>query len=130
MSTIKKQINSAEKSALEDNYFFQFKMLSKEHGIEKIPVRQFIIPEGKRKFAFDFGWPEYRLLIEIQGGIFMRHGGHNTPSGLIRDYEKCNYAIYYNYRTLYFTGAQIDSLYAINTTVQIIRRIKSGEIKI
>lgn len=41
-----------------------------------------------RQYRLDFGFPEFRVGVEIQGGIFTRKGGHSSISGLIRDYEK------------------------------------------
>jgi very-short-patch-repair endonuclease len=49
-------------------------------------------PTGKpRQFRADFAWParEYRLLVEVQGGIFMRGGGgHSHPIHIVKDIEK------------------------------------------
>lgn len=46
-----------------------------------------------RRFSFDFGHHESRVLIEIQGGIWMRKSGHNTGAGILRDCIKNNLAI-------------------------------------
>lgn len=45
-----------------------------------------------RKFRFDFAHPPTKTAIEIQGGIYLRRGGHNSAAGLHRDYEKLNLA--------------------------------------
>ncbi|MFM1842737.1 MAG: hypothetical protein RLZZ490_1474 [Cyanobacteriota bacterium] len=45
-----------------------------------------------RKFRFDFAHVPSKTAIEIQGGIYLRHGGHNSAAGLHRDYEKLNLA--------------------------------------
>ena len=55
-----------------------------------------------RKFRFDYYHPESRIAIEVNGGIFgsknwatgeTRPMGHNSASGIKRDYEKVNLAI-------------------------------------
>ena len=47
---------------------------------------QFIPP---RRFRFDFAHLPTRTAIELQGGIWVK-SGHNTGTGLLRDYEKLN----------------------------------------
>jgi very-short-patch-repair endonuclease len=55
------------------------------------------IPEAEfrfhptRKFRFDFAWPEFRLGLEIDGGIWTG-GRHVRPKGFLRDQEKTNLA--------------------------------------
>src|SRR6185436_706739 len=44
-----------------------------------------------RKFRADFAWPakEWRFLLEVQGGIFMRGGGgHSHPMHIVKDIER------------------------------------------
>jgi very-short-patch-repair endonuclease len=45
----------------------------------------------KRRWVFDFAWPEQRLAVEIEGGIFVR-GRHVSPRGFVADCEKYNEA--------------------------------------
>jgi len=65
-----------------------------------------------RKFRFDFRIG--RLLIDLQGGIFMKHGGHNTPSGIQRDCEKLNLSILEGYDVMHFTTDDVESGRAID----------------
>jgi len=44
-----------------------------------------------RKFRFDFAWPEHRLALEVEGGIFTRQA-HGSIKGMLRDIEKYNLA--------------------------------------
>lgn len=53
-----------------------------------------------RKYRFDIAWPEKRVAIEVQGGIWMQ-GRHVQPSALIREYEKLNSAAIHGWRLLY-----------------------------
>lgn len=45
-----------------------------------------------RRWAFDYAWPEVRLALEVQGGIFA-FGRHTTGEGFARDMEKWNAAV-------------------------------------
>jgi len=48
-----------------------------------------VIPS--RRWRFDYAYPQYRIGIEIHGGIWIR-GGHTRGSGFIKDREKMNHA--------------------------------------
>lgn len=45
----------------------------------------------QRKFRFDYYWPEFRLALEIEGGIFTRQA-HGSIRGILRDKEKYSLA--------------------------------------
>jgi very-short-patch-repair endonuclease len=64
-------------------------------------VRQFRYVEG-RKFAADFAFPASRLLIEVQGGVFMRRGAHAGPTAAKKDMERLNLATCGGWRVLQF----------------------------
>lgn len=53
-----------------------------------------------RKWRFDFCWPDYRLVLEIQGGIFS-NGRHSRGASLLKEWEKLNAAAEMGYRILY-----------------------------
>ena len=53
--------------------------------------------QGKR-LRYDFIWESERVLIEIQGGIFMDKSGHNTGKGITRDINKVNLASLEGYK--------------------------------
>ena len=44
-----------------------------------------------RRWRFDFAYPDLKLAVEIEGGIW-RRGRHNRASGFVRDAEKYNEA--------------------------------------
>ena len=47
-----------------------------------------------RQFKADFAWPAYRLLVEVQGGIWMPGGGgHSHPMHLQKDIDKQQCAV-------------------------------------
>ena len=45
----------------------------------------------KRKWRFDVAWPDFKVAIEIEGGVWTK-GRHNRPAGFIKDIEKYNEA--------------------------------------
>ncbi len=68
----------------------------------------------KRRWRFDLAWPEQRIAVEVQGGIHMAKGGHNTAAGITRDCEKGNEAIVTGWKVLHVTREQIENGSAIN----------------
>lgn len=69
-------------------------------------TREFSLPG--RQFRWDFAFPQARLLVEVQGGIW-RKGAHSSGVGVTRDCEKAAYAAMHGWRTFGVTAAQIDS---------------------
>lgn len=68
--------------------------------------REFSLPG--RAFRWDFAFPQARLLVEVQGGIWKK-GAHSSGAGVSRDCEKSAYAAMHGWRTFGVTSAQIDS---------------------
>ena len=44
-----------------------------------------------RKWRFDYAWPEYKIALEVEGGIWTR-GRHTRGAGFLKDIEKYNAA--------------------------------------
>jgi hypothetical protein len=44
-----------------------------------------------RRWRFDYAWPQYRVALEIEGGVFTG-GRHTSGAGFVKDAEKYNYA--------------------------------------
>lgn len=42
-----------------------------------------------RKWRLDYAWPDQRLGLEVQGGLFIK-GGHSTGAGIAKDHDKYN----------------------------------------
>jgi very-short-patch-repair endonuclease len=63
-----------------------------------------------RKFRADFAYPEKKILIEVEGGLFMRRGGHNSISGISRDIEKYNLAVTLGWRVLRYTSENMSQV--------------------
>lgn len=61
-----------------------------------------------RRYRWDMCYREIKLLVEVQGGIWVK-GGHSTGAGITRDCEKNNLAVQNGWRVLYFTGDMVNS---------------------
>jgi very-short-patch-repair endonuclease len=66
-------------------------------------------PEWKfhptRKWRFDFGWPEQKVAVEIEGGIW-NQGAHVRAIHYMSDMEKYNAAAKLGWRVFRFTPQQ------------------------
>ncbi len=61
-----------------------------------------------RRFRWDFAWSSKRVLVEVQGAIWVR-GGHSTGSGITRDATKNNLAVLAGWKPLIVTAEHIKS---------------------
>lgn len=78
-----------------------------------------------RKWRFDFAFPERKIGIECEGGIWARAGGrHNRGSGYEADAEKYNEAALHGWRVFRFTERMIKSGMAIQTIVSALESFK------
>lgn len=87
-------------SHLEDTLASHIKLL----GLPE-PIREYVAIPGRR-FRWDFAWPSFRLLLEVQGGTWGK-GAHSGGAGASRDCEKGNLATCAGWRTLSVTTDQI-----------------------
>lgn len=60
-----------------------------------------------RKWRFDLAWPDQKVAVEIEGGVYVR-GRHNRPSGFMADMEKYNAATLFGWKLLRFTPRQVE----------------------
>lgn len=102
-------------SALEELLAEQLRV----EGIEFVREYKFL-PD--RKFRADFALIIPRILVEVQGGIWLEHGGHNTGGGLARDYEKANLAQLAGWRYLQFTAEDVTEGRACDVILQLVLR--------
>jgi hypothetical protein len=54
------------------------------------PVREWSFTPPRR-WRFDYAWPDKRVALEIEGGVWTR-GRHTRGSGFVKDMEKYNTA--------------------------------------
>jgi hypothetical protein len=95
-------------SHLEELFAFQVRAMDLSP-----PVRQYIMPETKRRFTWDFAWPKERLLVDIQGAVWVDHKGHSSGTGITRDCEKLCLAVISGYRVMLVTGPQVEGGQAV-----------------
>jgi len=77
------------------------------------PVEEFKF-HPTRKWRIDICWPDQKLALEIEGGVFMtkRNGGatgHRSITNFIGDMEKYNALSILGYSLLRFTPQQMES---------------------
>lgn len=89
------------------------------------PIRQFpFAREMDRRFTADFAWPKYRLLVEIQGGIWRPGGGaHSHPIDIERDVERQQYVAVLRYTMLPLLPKQVKSGFGIELTQRVLERL-------
>lgn len=108
----------------------ELRALSKASPLERrfdADCQQAGLPEPVKEFAFcsdrkwrvDRAWPRYRLLVEIEGGVW-NQGRHTRPDGFRKDAEKYNTAASMGWTLLRFTDIEIKGGYVSK------RRQKNG----
>ena len=95
------------KSLLESSLLFQIRAV----GLSE-PVCEFKF-HPKRKWKFDFAYPDKLLAIEVEGGTWIK-GRHTRGQGFENDCEKYNAAVMLGWKVLRYTGKMIESGEAIN----------------
>ena len=77
----------------------------------------------KRRWRADFALLEYKLLIEIEGGVYSR-GRHVRPTGFIKDCEKYNMAAKLGWKVFRFPTEQVMD----NSAIEFVREfIKTSQ---
>ena len=69
------------------------------------PVPEFRF-HAVRKFRLDWAWPEHRVGLEVDGGVWTG-GAHGRGTGIVRDQEKTNLAAGEGWRILRCTPAKL-----------------------
>lgn len=90
--------------------FDPFVALCVAHGLPE-PQTEVVFAPG-RKFRADYLFPQQKVIVEQNGGIWTK-GGHSSGRGLLRDYEKLNLAQMLGFRYFVFTPQQLESGEAI-----------------
>lgn len=67
----------------------------------------FIESRGRRGPRFDFAWPDLKLAVEIDGGVWTR-GRHVRPTGFIKDCRKLNAAALLGWTVLRYTEVEVN----------------------
>lgn len=72
---------------LEASFLYHWRILAQDM---QEPVRDYKFDDG-RKWQFDFAWPDVKVAVECEGGIFTGQA-HGSIRGILRDIEKYNAA--------------------------------------
>ena len=59
-----------------------------------------------RKFRWDWAWPEARLALEVEGGVWSG-GAHGRGTGIVRDMEKSSLAAEEGWRIIRVTPSNL-----------------------
>jgi hypothetical protein len=70
-----------------------------------VPVGEYRFHPGRR-WQFDYAWPDYKLALELEGGIWTQ-GAHAHPLNIERDIEKYTEAAILGWRILRVQPADI-----------------------
>ena len=79
-----------------------------------------------RRHRFDIAWPNYRLAVEVHGGVFTS-GRHVSGTGFTEDRVKMNYAILLGWRVLEVTSEQVQKRLALTWITKALSREHEGQ---
>ena len=103
-----------------------FYALIKQRGFA--PPKQEYQFHDKRKWRFDYCWPDEKLAVEVEGGVFSG-GRHTRGKGYIGDMEKYNSAVLHGYKLLRFTPQQLTLKSTIDAIVTVLEECKKLKIQ-
>lgn len=76
------------------------------------PVREYVFAPP-RKYRFDYAWPDIKMAVEIDGGIWTK-GRHTRGKGFEADCLKIALAIQNGWRVYRFSTGQVNKMVAID----------------
>lgn len=85
-----------------------FRALCKRAGLPE-PTREFKFAAPDRAWRLDFAWPERRIALEVEGGVYSR-GRHVRPKGFLNDVAKYNAAALRGWLLFRCTPQTLDTL--------------------
>ena len=80
----------------------------REHRFDEVRGKQ----QKRREWRFDFAYPEKKIAIEVEGGVFVK-SRHTTGKGFTKDCEKYNKAVELGWSVYRYTTQQVKSGEAI-----------------
>ena len=85
------------------------------------PEREYKAIPGEN-YRFDFAWPDHKVLVEVQGGTWMKgKSGHTSGRGIERDTRKLNLAVLAGWRVLQVTTKQVKCGEALSWIMEILK---------
>lgn len=86
-------------------------------GVECVKEYKF---HPERKWRFDYAVPEYRIALEVEGGVWTS-GRHTRPQGFLGDIEKYNTATLMGWRVFRTTPTELYRTATINLLKEAIK---------
>jgi very-short-patch-repair endonuclease len=83
-----------------------FPRICKSWGVPTPECEYAFAREIGRRWRFDYCWPEYKVALECDGGVYTQ-GRHVRGSGWMKDSEKLNAACGLGWRMLRCTPSQL-----------------------
>lgn len=95
------------KSTVPGTRLYPLILLCEAHGLP-VPRAEFPFAEPLRRWRADYCWVEHKLILEVNGGLFVQ-GRHTRGAGALADMEKLSEAAILGYRVIYATPSEVDS---------------------
>jgi len=76
--------------------------------------------DSARRWRFDFAWPDLKVAVEIEGGVWTE-GGHTRGAGYVADLEKYNAAVAQGWRLFRFHEGTVKNGEAIALIAPFVR---------
>ena len=91
---------------LEIPYAREYKFARELVGAHPKGIRARLKEASLKDWRFDFAWPEEKLAVEVEGGVFI-NGAHTRGAKYSDDCDKYNAALMAGWRVLRFTTKQV-----------------------
>ena len=129
LATDPKAARRARQKAREEEYQRRVEVFTRLlAGLGEVPPvqeLQFALPS--REWKFDLAWPEARVALEVDGGVFMPGGGrHTRGAGFREDQAKTNAAALLGWRVLRILPEQLDKSSTAAMVAQALRLARTG----
>jgi very-short-patch-repair endonuclease len=113
---------SFDNKKFEKEFEFQYRCRDLPPVEQQFAIANSRHPKNKRRrYRFDFCVPDFKLLIEIDGGIWLAGGGaHSHPLDIERNMRKQNDATLLGYRLIRFTPEEVTNGHAISFTQKVL----------
>lgn len=77
-----------------------------------------------RQFRADFAWPDWHILAECDGAVWVKGKGHSSGSGIEIGYRRANLAQLHDWLIFRFSTAMIESGEALTTLEAIFDNLR------
>lgn len=92
---------------------YDFIWYCKAEGVA-VPVPEHRFDEvGKRRWRFDYAWPDQKVAVEVEGGIWTS-GRHTRGKGFLEDMTKYNAATAQGWRVFRVTPSSLVTLETVD----------------